>query len=60
MKLSEFIEVTGVNKKTARWIYSKLHDDTNRELKHRHFTQEDVNYVLSRKIENYPYRLKKN
>lgn len=39
MKLSEFIEVTGVNKKTARWIYSKLRDDTNRELKHRHFTQ---------------------
>ena len=59
MKLSEFLDITGVNKKTAYWVYSKVHNDIDRGQKHRYFTQEDVNYVLSRKIENYPYRLKR-
>ena len=59
MKLSEFLDITGINKKTAYWVYSKVHNDIDRCQKHRYFTQEDVNYVLSRKIENYPYRLKR-
>lgn len=58
MRLGEYMEKTGVSKKTARWVYSKLHNDTDRDLKHRDFTQEDVDYILSRKIENFPYRLK--
>lgn len=58
MKLGEFLQITGVSKKTARWVYDKFHNDIDRELSHRDFTKNDVNYILSRKIEKYPYRLK--
>ena len=35
MKLSEFLEITGINKKTAYWVYSKVHNDTGRGQKDR-------------------------
>lgn len=58
MKLGEFLSLTNVSKKTAYWVYNKFHSDDGRDLKHRNFTMEDANYILERKIENYPYRLK--
>lgn len=51
MNLKEFIEITGVPVKTAHWVYNINH--THICGVNRDFNDADINYVLSRKLENY-------
>lgn len=54
MKLGEFMLRTGVSKKTARNIYTMLHREECRSKNaHRNFTENDVMYINSRKLESY-------
>lgn len=51
MTTTEFMNITGVSKKTAYLIHNLLHGKDYD--KYRDFDERDVNYVLSRKLYNY-------
>lgn len=58
MRVGEFMKLTGINSKhTAYWVYNHLHTVTeNGTIKD--YTQDDVDWVLSRKPENFKGNLK--
>lgn len=50
MRLNEFCKFTGLSLKTAHWVYDNLH---KKDTFQRDFTMADVEWVLSRKLQNY-------
>ena len=60
MKINEFKIKTGVSTKTARWLHDKIFYPDNKEFnKHRHFTENDVKWVLERQPDSYKERIVK-
>lgn len=51
MRIQEFMQRTGLSYKTAVWYHKQKYKKETK--KHRYFSEEDVNYILQRKLENF-------